>query len=196
MNSVRAVPGTPGAASLPVDRRYHPYPIQPAPQTLQPIAPAPQLPLQPLQPYIGDGQPNHSQSHLRHSYGQQTPSTLHSPQKNIDDSHRGLNEQPQQVTQQNSFYSTVPPSVISTFSESSPSTRPPFYQPVYKVRDPVTTSYTSPPTDSYPFNPPIDSRYTINNDRGYHVEGVEGILGKNDIRRFPDLPNDEVYYTG
>lgn len=194
MNSVRPVPGAPGAASLPVDRRYHPYPIQPAPPTLQPLqplAPAPQLPTQPPQLYIRDGQLDHSQSHIRHNYDQQTPSALHSPQRIIDDPHRGLNEQPPQVAQQSNFY---PPSVISAFSESSPSTRPPFYQSIYKTRDPVTaTSYTPPPTDDYPFNPSTD---TINNDRGYHVEGVDGTLGENDIRRFPGLPNDEVYYSG
>lgn len=188
MNSVRAVPGAPGAASLPVDRRYHPYPIQPAPpalQTLQPIAPAPQLPIQPPQPYIRDGQPDHSQSHLRQSYGQQTPSALHLSQRIIDDPLRGLNEQPQQAALQSNYYGTIPPSIISPFSEPPPPAPSHFYQPVYKVRDHVTTSYSSPPTDDYPFNPPTGP---INNDRGYHAEGMGGDLEKNDIRRFPGLP--------
>jgi len=214
MNSLRAVTGAQGASSIPIDRRYHPYPIQPAPpalQTLQPIAPAPPAP-QPSQSqsYLREGQLEHAQSHLAgHTYD------LHSTPLPLPHTVVGGRQHQPQLSQQgscNSFvaansndYSSPP----STNAEVRPAGPSPFYggpaahqRPGYKgtgTVNPCLSGQTSPPVNSHPFNPSIPSFSGPYSPSRHRPDGMDRLYRDNDFRRFPGPPNDEEvssYYTG
>ena len=204
MNSLRAVTGIPGASSVPIDRRYYPHPIQPAPPALQPIAPAPPVSQPPQsQPYSQERQLEHVQSHLGgHTYD--LHSALHSPHTVIDN-----RQQQPQLSQQGNCYDfgtansndySLP---LSTSTEIQPTGPSPLYggpaavqQPGYNgtgTIGPCLPSQTSVPVGNGTFNLPISGPYSI---PGHQPESSISYGG--DIRRFPGPPNDEEvssYYT-
>ncbi|RPB21784.1 hypothetical protein L211DRAFT_851239 [Terfezia boudieri ATCC MYA-4762] len=190
MNSLRAVTGIPGASSIPIDRRYYPHPIQPAPpalQTLQPIAPAPPASEQrQSQAYSRERQLEHAQLHLGgHTYAL-NPSALHSPHAVIDGRQQQL-----QLSQQSNCYGFSPtnsndyPLSLSTSTETRPS---PLYEGLAAVQQPgyngtgtvgpCLTNQTSASVDNDAFNSPITRSYSISRRQS---EGTNRHYGGNDI---------------
>ena len=196
MNSFRAVPGAPSSNQVPVDRRYHPYPIQPAPpsQPLQPIAPAPP-PLPSSQLYSDQSQ----HAHLRRfSIDQQLPHSISQA-----DGRRQSQEQPKTSHHPQSSYYKCSDMYTGTSSTSShihpqlPSSiygTPASHQQTGFQASQLNACYPShisTPANSCPFNPPIDSKYIISAGSSAPRQHTEGFDGLHDIRRFPGLPKNE-----
>ncbi|KAI5807895.1 hypothetical protein DFH27DRAFT_478885 [Peziza echinospora] len=212
MNSLRAV-GILGVNQQPIDRRFHPYPIQPAPpghQALQPIAPAPPPP-----PPPSSQSHSHSSEHSSHHYSQDHQSHhSHGYPLEHGHSHSHTRQSPVYDNFQEDVYEHYAPnSAVSEFSGPSRATdertsvmsHTPssvhIHNAPYKGPTNVSTSYSSGVTSmssSCPFNPPLDQKYPNNTIQGTLNQSQEehgGEFGNDDQRRLPWPPNQSTFAT-